>query len=84
MPATDLEASLESRIEELAAMGYAVEVERLPAHAPSGWHRTGLPWRALLRKINVGGSVEFEEAYGLTATLALEAAVGAARRAGEP
>lgn len=83
MPATDLESSLENRIEELATLGFAVEVERLPTHAPSGWNRTGLPWRAVLREVDAGGGTrEYPEAYGMSATLALEAAVGAARRAG--
>lgn len=83
MPMTDQEASLENRIEHLARHGYEVEVGRCGDYTPpsrEGWAGTGMPWRALIFR----GAIAFPEAYGATATLALEAAVGAARRCGEP
>lgn len=83
MVRTDAESTLEVRLEELAAMGYGVEVETLPR----GAHRVawegrggGMPWRSCLLK----KSVRLGEGYGFNAIEALEDAVNQARSRGEP
>jgi hypothetical protein len=80
MPATDQERALDHRMEELGAMGYGVEVERIANDISGGWMRTGWRWRAVLKQ----GFYVFPESGGATAEIALENAVDAARGFGAP
>lgn len=79
MPATAQELELERRIEELARMGYGVDVDRCQGHRLAYAGRGGgMPWRASL----VRGGTSYPEGYGFTGRDALEDAVDMARANG--
>jgi hypothetical protein len=81
MPATDQERELERRVEELARMGYGVELDRTvqPRHEaePDG-RGAGAPWRIRLRR----GAILYPCGYGDAGIEALEDAVNQARAQG--
>lgn len=78
-PATDHERELERRVDELARLGYGIDLDRCVGHRVDvGEGGAGMPWRASLTR----GSHRYPAGFGLTGEAALEDAVTLARGQG--
>lgn len=84
-PATSDELELGRRVDELARLGYDVELDRVAGLRISWEGRGGgMPWRASLSKPAMIGMRKFSPGFGRTGGEALEDAIDQARREGAP